>query len=161
MIQERGASAKRAQADHSRRKSLTSSSSQEPRAMEKLAAMFSSGNEEPGNQLKSSIFKNADPSNLGRSLLVGNKDHLLEESIYSSGFRGSSSLGSLSPLAPLVLWMIRILGVSQNNNHLKLHIKMQKDVSRRGAGRTCLMFVRNFKILQKKFACTISKKRNT
>ena len=43
MIQERGASAKRTQADHSRRESLTSSSSQEPRATENPAAMFSSG----------------------------------------------------------------------------------------------------------------------
>ena len=79
MLQERGASAKRTQADHSRRESLTSSSSQEPRATEKHAAMFSSGNEEPGNQFKSSIFKNADTSNLGRSLTEGNKDHLLSQ----------------------------------------------------------------------------------
>ena len=57
MIQERGASAKRTQADHSRRESLMSSSSQKPRATVNLAALFSSGNEEPGNQLKSSIFK--------------------------------------------------------------------------------------------------------
>ena len=56
-----------------------SSSSQEPRASVKPAAMFSSGNQEPGNQFKSSIFKNADPSNLGRSLLEGNKDHLLSQ----------------------------------------------------------------------------------
>ena len=53
-----------------------SNSSQETRALEKPAAMFSSGIEELGNQFKSSIFKNA-PSNLGRSLLEGNKDHLL------------------------------------------------------------------------------------
>ena len=72
VIQERGASARRTQADHSRRESLTSSSSQEPRAMEKPGAMFSSGNEEPGNQLKSSIFKNADPSSLRRSLVERN-----------------------------------------------------------------------------------------
>ena len=65
MIQERGASAKRTQADHSRRESLTSSSSQEPRAAEKPSAMFSFGSEKPGNQFKSSVFRNADPSNLG------------------------------------------------------------------------------------------------
>ena len=35
--------------------------------------------EEPVNLIKSSIFKNADPSNLGRSLLEGNKDHLLSQ----------------------------------------------------------------------------------
>ena len=40
-----------------REESLTSSSSQEPRATGKLAAMFSSGNEEPGNHFKSSMFK--------------------------------------------------------------------------------------------------------
>ena len=40
-----------------------------PIAPEKLAAMFSSGSEEPGNQFKSSVFKHADPSNLGRFIL--------------------------------------------------------------------------------------------
>ena len=77
VIQERGASAKRTQAVP--RESLMSSSSQEPTASEKLAAMFSSESKEPGNQLKSSIFKDADPSNLRRSLLEGNKDHLLSQ----------------------------------------------------------------------------------
>ena len=66
VVQKREASAKRTQADHSRRESLTSNSSQAPSATVKLAAMFSSGNEEPGNQIKSSIFKNADPSNVGK-----------------------------------------------------------------------------------------------
>ena len=42
MIRERGASAKRAQADHSRRESLTSSSSQEPTVPGKLETMCSS-----------------------------------------------------------------------------------------------------------------------
>ena len=70
LVQERGASAKHTQADHSRRESLKSSSSQEPRATGKLAAMFSSGNKEPGNQFKSSVFKRADPSKLGRSLFL-------------------------------------------------------------------------------------------
>ena len=77
MAQERGASAKRTQADL--RKGLLSSSSQEPSAPEKPAALFSFGCEEPGNQPKSSIFKNADPSNLGRSLLEENGDHLLTQ----------------------------------------------------------------------------------
>ena len=58
------------------REGLMSSSSQEPR---KLAAMFSLGSEEQGNQFKSSVFKHADQSNLGRSLLEGNKDHLLSQ----------------------------------------------------------------------------------
>ena len=49
------------------------------RATVKPAAMFSSGSQEPGNQFKSPIFENADPSNLGRSLLKGNKDHLLSQ----------------------------------------------------------------------------------
>ena len=59
VIWERGASAKRTQADHSRRESLTSSSSQEPRAYGKPDAMFSSGSKEPGNIIKSCVFKNA------------------------------------------------------------------------------------------------------
>ena len=79
LLKERGASAERTQADHSRRESLMSSSSQESSALGKPAAMFSSGIQESGNQLKSSIFKNADPSNPGRSLLEGNKDHLLSQ----------------------------------------------------------------------------------
>ena len=77
LSQERGASAKRAQADV--RKGLMSSSSQEPSACGKPDALFSSGSEEPGNLIKSSIFKNSDPSSLGRSLLEGNEDHLLSQ----------------------------------------------------------------------------------
>ena len=76
-IQEREVSAKRTQAD--RRESLMSSSSQEPRASGKSAAMSSSGSAEPRNQFKSSIFKNADPSNVGRYLLESIKDHLLSQ----------------------------------------------------------------------------------
>ena len=56
-----------------------SSSSQEPRAYGKLDAMFSSRSNESGNQFVNSMFKFADPSNLGRSLLDGNKDHLLSQ----------------------------------------------------------------------------------
>ena len=78
LLQERGASAKRAQADI--RKGFMSSSSQEPSAPGKPSALFSFGDEEPGHQFKSSVFKNADPSNLGRSLLEGRKkDHLLSQ----------------------------------------------------------------------------------
>ena len=61
----------------------------------KPAALFSSGSEEPGNQLKSSIFKNADPSNLGRSLLEGNKDHLLSQA-KSELKRQEHQVGSLN-----------------------------------------------------------------
>ena len=56
-----------------------SSSSQEPRAYGKPDATFPSGSKETENQFKSSIFKHADPSNLGRSLLEGNKDQLLSQ----------------------------------------------------------------------------------
>ena len=79
IIQKRGASAQRTQADHSRGESLISGSSQEPRAYGKPDAMFSSGSKELGNQFESSIFRFADPSNLGRSLLDGNIDHLLRQ----------------------------------------------------------------------------------
>ena len=67
LLQERRASAKRTQAGSI--KNLMSSSSQEPRAPGKLAALFSLGSEEPENQFKNSVFKNADASNLWRSLL--------------------------------------------------------------------------------------------
>ena len=73
------ASAQRTQADHSRRVSLKSNSSQEPRASGKPDALFSSRSDEPGNQLEGSMFTFADPSKLGRSLLEGNKDHLLSQ----------------------------------------------------------------------------------
>ena len=76
-MQKRGANAKRTQADDSRRESLKSNSSQKTRASGKPDALFSSRSKEPGSQLKSSVLKHADPSNLGRSLLEGNKDHLL------------------------------------------------------------------------------------
>ena len=75
--QERGANANRTQAVL--RKSLMSRSSQDRVHREKPAAMFSLRSEEPGNQFKSSVFRNADPSNLGRSLLEGNKHHLLSQ----------------------------------------------------------------------------------
>ena len=39
-------------------------------------ALFSS---EQGNLIRSSVFRNADPSNLRESLLEGNKDHLLNQ----------------------------------------------------------------------------------
>ena len=46
----------------------------------KPAAMFSLGNEEPGNQTKSSVFKNADPSNLEdlflKAVKIINSNHL-------------------------------------------------------------------------------------
>ena len=95
MIQERGASAKRTQADHSRRESLMSNSSQEPRASGKPAAMFSSRSREPGNQFRSSTFKHADPSNLGRSLLRGSEDHLLVQA-RSEFMRQEHQVGSLN-----------------------------------------------------------------
>ena len=79
LFQERGASAKRTQADL--RKGLMSSSSQEPSAPGKLAGLFSLGSEEPGNQFKSSVFKHADSSNLGTSLPESNKDHLLDHTL--------------------------------------------------------------------------------
>ena len=75
MMQKRGASAQSTQADHSRKESLKSNSSQEPRASGTPDAVFSLRSD----QLESSMFENADPSKLGRSLLEGNKDHLLSQ----------------------------------------------------------------------------------
>ena len=79
VIQKRGASAQRTQADHLRRESMMSNSSQEPRASGKLDAVFSARSDERQNQFESSIFKFADPSKSARSLLEGNKDHLLSQ----------------------------------------------------------------------------------
>ena len=56
IVQKRRASAQRTQADHSKRESLMSSSSQEPRAYGKPDAMFSSRSNERGNQFENSIF---------------------------------------------------------------------------------------------------------
>ena len=56
-----------------------SSSSQEPSAPRKPAALFLFGSEEQGHQFKSSVFKYVDQLNLGRSLVEGNKDQLLSQ----------------------------------------------------------------------------------
>ena len=64
LLQERGASAKRTQADFRKRLDVNFVST-EPSAPGKPAALFSFGSE-------SSAFKNADPSNLERSVLEGN-----------------------------------------------------------------------------------------
>ena len=71
------------------------SSCQEPSAPGKPAALFSIRSEEPENQFKSSVFKNADPSNLGRFLLEGNKDHLLSQA-KSERKRQEHQVGSLN-----------------------------------------------------------------
>ena len=91
--QERGASAKRTRANF--RKGLISSSSQEPSALRKRAALFSFGSEEPGNQFKGSVFKHADSSNWWRFLLEGNEDHLLSQA-KSELMRQEHQVGSLN-----------------------------------------------------------------
>ena len=53
------------------------------------------GNEEPGNNFKSSVFKNADPSNMRRSFLEGHYDHLLSQA-KSELMRQEHQVGSLS-----------------------------------------------------------------
>ena len=72
-----------------------SSSYQEPSAPGKPAAVFSFGSEEPGDQFKSSVFKNADPSNVGRSLLEGKTDNLLDQA-KSELMRQEHQVGSLN-----------------------------------------------------------------
>ena len=73
VLHERRSSAKRTQADS--RKGLMSCRVHQGNP----AALFSLRSEELGNQFKSSVFKNTDPSNWERSLLEGNKDHLLSQ----------------------------------------------------------------------------------
>ena len=70
-------------------------SSRMPIATGKLVALFSFGNEEAGDQFKSSVFRIADPSNVGRSLLEGNKDHLLSQP-KSELMRQEHQVGSLN-----------------------------------------------------------------
>ena len=94
--QKREESAQRDEPDHSRRErdSLMSNSSQEPRAYGKPDAMFSLRSNEPGNQFERSMFKNANPSNLGKSLLEG-KGHLLSQA-RSELMRQEHQVGSLN-----------------------------------------------------------------
>ena len=58
------------------KESLRSYSSAGQKASGKPDALFSS---EQGNLIRSSVFRNANPSNLRGSLLEGNKDHLLNQ----------------------------------------------------------------------------------
>ena len=74
LVQEREVSAQFTQADG--KDSLRSHSSEGQKASGKPDALFSS---EQGNLIRSSVFRNANPSNLGGSLLDGNKDHLLNQ----------------------------------------------------------------------------------
>ena len=91
---EERSSAQRTQADHPRRESLKSNSSHEPRASGKPDAVFSSRSDELGNPFESSLFKYAGTSKLGRSLLEGNKDHLLSHA-RSDLMRQEHQVGSL------------------------------------------------------------------
>ena len=74
VMQEREVSAQQTQAD--RKESLRSHSSEGQKASGKPDALFSS---EQGNLIRSSVFRNANPSYLRGSLLEGNKDHLLNQ----------------------------------------------------------------------------------
>ena len=58
--------------------SLRSHSSEGQKASGKPDALFSS---EQGNLIRSSVFKNANPSNLRGSLLEGHKEHLLKQAM--------------------------------------------------------------------------------
>ena len=73
VMQEREVSAQCTQAG---KESSRSHSSQGQKASEKPDALFSS---EQGNLIRSSVFRNANQSNLRGSLLEGNKDHLLNQ----------------------------------------------------------------------------------
>ena len=72
VAQDREVSAQYTQAD--RKDSLRSHPSEGQQALVKPNALSSS---EQGNLIRSSVFRNASPSNLRGSLLEGNKDHLL------------------------------------------------------------------------------------
>ena len=74
VMQEREVSVQYTQAD--RKESLRSHSSEGQKASGKPDALFSS---EQGNLIRSSVFRNANPSNLRGSLLEGNTDHLVNQ----------------------------------------------------------------------------------
>ena len=74
VLQEREVSAQFTQAD--RKEGLRSHSSEGQKALGKPNALFSS---EQGNLIRSSVFRNTNPSNLRGSLLEGNKNHLLNQ----------------------------------------------------------------------------------
>ena len=65
-----------AQLTQAGKESLRSHSSEGQKNSVKPDALFSS---ERGNLVRSSVFRNANPSNLRGSLLEGNKDHLLNQ----------------------------------------------------------------------------------
>ena len=60
-----------------------------------MDALFSPRRDEPENQFESSLLKYADPSNLERSLLEGNEDHLLNQA-RSELMRQKHQVGSLN-----------------------------------------------------------------
>ena len=75
MVMQKGdVSAQYTQAD--RKERLRSHSSEGLKALGKPNALFSS---EQGHLIRSSVFKNANPSNLRGSLFDGNEDHLLNQ----------------------------------------------------------------------------------
>ena len=74
VVQEREVSAQYTQAD--RKESTRCHSSEGQKVSGKPDAMFSSGQ---GNLIRSSVSRNANPSNLRGSLLEGNEDHLLNQ----------------------------------------------------------------------------------
>ena len=57
----------------------TSHTSEDRGASRKLTALFSPNRNEQRNQMWSSVFGNANPSNLSGTLLEGNKDHLMSQ----------------------------------------------------------------------------------
>ena len=79
VVQGREVSAECAQAN--RKESLRSHSSEGQNALGKPNALFSS---EQGNLIRSSLFRNASPSNLRGSLLERNKDHWLKQEAAST-----------------------------------------------------------------------------
>ena len=81
VVQEREVSAQYTEAD--RKESLRSRSSEGQKALEKPNALFSS---EQGHLIRSSVFKNANPSNLRGSLLEFPHERRATESLTSLGF---------------------------------------------------------------------------
>ena len=78
-LQERGASPERSQVYHSERENLMSSSSQDPTSTGKLVAVFSSQRNQQVFGSNEPFIRLPNPANVAKSLLDGNRDHLLTQ----------------------------------------------------------------------------------
>ena len=123
---------------------------------ERLGNLLQCFYQEPGNQVKSSIFKNADPSNVGRSLLEGNKDHLLSQA-RSELMRQEPQGGSLNNcISELKDWNYRtlntdMLSLDENKFVRKKNNLWRKRFSEILKSEACTKWEKNYKLTKSQF----------